>query len=281
MTDHAIKALIRRWSKVGVESEPTTIFSSPNSALYSPCRRLIAPGDDTPYEEELLRRVAWSNSTLSASFYEKWIMKMELRKALIIISAATIITGCENSDVSTVKNGIIENYNTTSIDKAFSASFKDGEWDSFETERGERVVKFSGRISGTLHNAAVSEILDLLNREDQKAVIEKHQTLEIAIEVFRKAGSNEILDLNQAYRCSPERNWAGLMIPNCDDEENNEKYLAASIEALSNELWKEGTPAEVEWVVHPNGSTFELLSMASPAWEGVEHQVILDAIYDK
>ncbi|KAA0693903.1 hypothetical protein DT594_11290 [Halopseudomonas laoshanensis] len=207
---------------------------------------------------------------------------MKLKRMVLFICVIAIsIAGCGKSDISTVRNGTISNYNSTTIDKAFSASFDKAEWQSYETERGERIVKFSGKISEKLHREATYKIDLFIKKEGPEADFENKNQLWHAIEYFKRINSTMILDLNQAYRCDPTPTLSGVISPNCDDQDNNQPYLLAALTAFSEAFWKAGTPVEVLWLVHTNGNTFELLSMSSPEWEGLEFRSVLDKIYGR
>lgn len=49
--------------------------------------------------------------------------------------------------IATVKNGVLlEPYNTTTIGKAFEATFSNPKWSTFESAKGQRVVEFEGQL---------------------------------------------------------------------------------------------------------------------------------------
>jgi len=51
------------------------------------------------------------------------------------------------------------------------------------------------------------------------------------------------------------------------------------INASLNEIWKEGEPVVVQWIVTPDGKSFRLNHMGCAAWQGFTFENILDAIY--
>jgi len=51
------------------------------------------------------------------------------------------------SPVSTVRNGVLDDYNGATVGKAFEATFQNPKWRSFETPKGETVVEFTGTYS--------------------------------------------------------------------------------------------------------------------------------------
>ena len=50
------------------------------------------------------------------------------------------------SVISVVKDGALEEYNTTTVGKAFEGTFQTPQWKSFETPKGETIVQFDGTI---------------------------------------------------------------------------------------------------------------------------------------
>ena len=65
-----------------------------------------------------------------------------------------LFCACGNSDINSIKNGIMDGYETTTIGKAFDASFDETKWEAFESKKGEKVVQFAGKISEDLHKSA-------------------------------------------------------------------------------------------------------------------------------
>ncbi len=63
------------------------------------------------------------------------------------------------------------------------------------------------------------------------------------------------------------------------NEETSFKYMDEVLDAFLNESWKVGEPVEVQWIVTPDGKSFNLYHMGSAAWQGVTFENILDAIY--
>ena len=201
-----------------------------------------------------------------------------IKKLPLIIACSTLLTACGDPSVETVKNGTMTFYNNTSIEKAFS-SFDNGEWESFETKRGEIIVEFNGNISTFLHNEAVKPVSDLLNKTDVDSRNQKYALLNVVIEKAKIENSSYILDLNRVYMCDPTINWAGLTIPNCDDETNNDKYVEEAMVHLAETSWVQGTPVSVQWIVLPDDKQFKLTSMQSIAWNGITFENILNVIY--
>jgi hypothetical protein len=51
-----------------------------------------------------------------------------------------------DSAVNTVRNGVLKDYNTATVGKAFEGTFQDAKWRSFETPKGQTIVEFKGTM---------------------------------------------------------------------------------------------------------------------------------------
>jgi hypothetical protein len=209
-----------------------------------------------------------------------------MKKLLVIVFlfAFGLLAGCGNSDVSLVKDGTMNGYETTTIGKAFEASFDDTKWEGFESKKGERVVQFTGKISKDLHNSVTDEVRQQLKGlQDFQAFQAKLNLFQPAVEKFGGDKSNYFQKLNKKYGCELNRvNYAGGVIawsPECKKEETTFQYMDEVIDAFLDESWKAGEAVEAQWIVTPDGKTFNLSHMGSAAWQGVTFDNILAAIY--
>jgi len=91
--------------------------------------------------------------------------------------------------------------------------------------------------------------------------------------------SKIIQDINNKYDCELTLNDNSFWNPKCKDKETAFKYVGEVINASLNELWKEGEPVVVQWIVTPDGKSFSLNHMGCAAWQGFTFENILDAIY--
>jgi len=60
-----------------------------------------------------------------------------------------------------------------------------------------------------------------------------------------------------------------------DDVELKKEYVNEAI----NEYWKPGRPVEVQWIIRPDGNSFDPTHMGSEDWEKVPFKDKLDIIY--
>jgi len=64
------------------------------------------------------------------------------------LGALVVRSQSKNSVIETVRGGVFNDYNTTTVGKAFEGTFQDAKWSSFETPKGETVVQFDGTNKG-------------------------------------------------------------------------------------------------------------------------------------
>jgi len=193
-----------------------------------------------------------------------------------------ILYGCGNSDVSLVKKGTMNGYETTTIGKAFETSFDNPKWEGFKGQKGERVVQFTGKISKNLHHYVTDEVKQELNdmqEYDEVFFDAKLILLQSAVERLGGDKSKIIQDINNKYDCELTLNDNSFWNPKCKDKETAFKYVGEVINASLNELWKEGEPVVVQWIITPDGKSFSLNHMGCAAWQGFTFENILDAIY--
>lgn len=60
-----------------------------------------------------------------------------------MVSLAAFMSGC-NSEIDMVKNGTLQDREQTTIGKAIESVLGDVEWNSFETDKGVKVVEAKG-----------------------------------------------------------------------------------------------------------------------------------------
>jgi hypothetical protein len=80
----------------------------------------------------------------------------------LCVVLSLLFCACGNSDINSIKNETMNGYETTTIGKAFDASFDETKWEAFESKKGEKVVQFTGKISETneqIMNAVFNDFL--------------------------------------------------------------------------------------------------------------------------
>lgn len=104
-------------------------------------------------------------------------MKKKFVKLNILLSViwAAFACGC-GSDVDYVKNGTLNGFEQTTVGKAFDDALVDAKWESFETEKGVRVVQVSGWFSRT-EDVTFEDLYNTCFRTDEYKVIIQFQIL--------------------------------------------------------------------------------------------------------
>ncbi|MCJ2164690.1 MULTISPECIES: hypothetical protein [unclassified Pseudodesulfovibrio] len=190
----------------------------------------------------------------------------------ILVVALLALAGCFQNDVDLVKDGTMNGYPTTTIGPAFDASFDGPKWEAFETDKKVRVVEFSGRISQTLHDNYVSNILN-------------SAYLGITPDVFQPFA--EAILPEPEYQQVHEAVSGEGSAPRAEVDK-------ALLEAACQKLAPTGSIATFQWTINTDGETFSLSYVDYDAWGPIAVQFplgtvplhqdklqgVLDAIYD-
>lgn len=55
-----------------------------------------------------------------------------------------LLPNLTDQDIETVKGGVLANYDSTTVGKAFNGTFQNAKWSKLETPKGQTVVQFDG-----------------------------------------------------------------------------------------------------------------------------------------
>jgi len=182
----------------------------------------------------------------------------------LCVVLSLLFCACGNSDINFVKKGTMNSYETTTIGKAFDASFDETKWEVFESKKGEKVVQFAGKISEDLHKSA-SRIIAADLGIGVKDEIAQHGSYEAYLVVCRVISYERAAEIAEKLGFKPD--------------ETNEQIMKAVFNDFLTNFWKQGTPVTVQWIITPDGKGFNLSHMSSTAWEGMELSKILTLIY--
>ncbi len=235
-----------------------------------------------------------------------------MRRLIFALILSVTLYACSGDPVSTVKNGVMNGYEGTSIGKAFEASFDEPKWETIKTKKGQTIVRFTGKISKKLHETAVNSTRRKLEEAIKEAQSKYGDAFGEAIakldmfklSVHKILGEKKIAEkwglFDVAKRATKHPFFKGLskelgckgvrgnfinannfwIEPDCPDAKRSQKYISKTIDKAYELLWPEGTPVEVEWMVNTDGATFRLIKLSSPAWVGIKAIDILDVIYE-
>jgi hypothetical protein len=62
-------------------------------------------------------------------------------------SAPTEFVPSEPSAITTARNGVLAEYNTTTVGKTFEGTFQNPKWTTFETPKGQTAIQFDGTLT--------------------------------------------------------------------------------------------------------------------------------------
>jgi len=196
-----------------------------------------------------------------------------------------------NDPVAQVRDGHMTAYPTTTVGKAFAGNFDEGQWRSFTTSKGQRIVEFTGKINAALHESAERLLSDSaqnvrkgVSSKIEADLLEANYYLNIFQLVYRDLnGKPTLTNLQQKWGCSgiEQANLSGgnsAMVPSC-----GEYTLSFLIDAFGEwaeqSHWPTGAPVTVQWTVDVSGEGFEISQLSSPAWAGKDQDHILDILF--
>ena len=77
-------------------------------------------------------------------------------------SKPTPTSDSSDSAVRLVRNGVLSDFNSTTVGKAFEGTFQNAKWSSFVTAKGQKVVQFDGFVAlGTAPRQPASEVMEV------------------------------------------------------------------------------------------------------------------------
>jgi len=203
--------------------------------------------------------------------------------ALVIAAAVLPHVVAWSDDEATVRNGFMTGYQSTTIGQALAASFDDAKWQSFTTDKGAKVVSFTGKINASLHANAVDRLMRPVNETAAETDIDKrYGSYDTLLPYYQTAiaylkNRNALQPIADKHSCdkpagkAPECNFLGVTFG----------LMRAVVEAWADDAyWAVGEPVEIQWTINPDGRSFSLASMNSNAWKGKPFTEIFAVLYD-
>ena len=72
-------------------------------------------------------------------------------------SPASVVVPWSDKYVSKVREGVLHSpFDTTTVSKAFEGTFNNCKWESYQSEKGVRVVQFTGRLKPEMYREALT-----------------------------------------------------------------------------------------------------------------------------
>ncbi|NVJ91094.1 MAG: hypothetical protein HWE34_05530 [Methylocystaceae bacterium] len=169
------------------------------------------------------------------------------------------------SDVNLVKEGSMEMLPNVPLGKVMNIRFDHGTWDEFESDLGEKVVEFKGRVSQALHD----RVVDL--------IVADYEVLKGFALIANTTGH-----ISQLTKEENDTLLAKYNGPDGTADTKRGYYLDAVRTVTSRNLFKVGTPAVIQWVVGPKGETFQVSYVGSDAWAHIKDEgVLFDIIFGR
>lgn len=206
--------------------------------------------------------------------------------AFALVVAAAVVPHLSlpgwGSSVALVRDGYMTGYSSTSIGKALAASFDNAEWQTFTSDKGATVVKFTGRINASLHETAIEQLMRPVNEaateNDINARYGSYDTLlpyyQTAIDYLK--ARNRLQPLADKHGCAQQTTLAA-----CDALRATFTLMREVVQTWAEDAyWPVGEPVEIQWTVNPDGRSFSLASMNSNAWKGKSFSDIFAVLYD-
>lgn len=181
-----------------------------------------------------------------AELSERWT-KLP-RKAQIGIAAGGILVLMilavfwmrDSAEVALVKSSTMPKYGTAKIGKAFGVLFSEGRWKSFESDKGQRVVQFAGKVTERLHRDTVRWFLN----NPQPPGLDAYGMM---------------------MSMSPEGRKKLYGDMNARPEDSDYQFDAETGDFPR--LCPVGSTATFQWQLEPDGKLFRLSSIHSTAWK--------------
>ena len=190
---------------------------------------------------------------------------MHKKLLFVVVALSLLLTACTDSDVSTVKQGTMGGYKTTTVGNAFDGSFDSPKWTAFKGEKGERVVEFNGLISQRTHDSVKADVLksieDIRNQSGNDSLAQTYY-VQMTTHLVGEAGYQTL------YEAFAQEGEATL-----------DTYKTIFMQAFDEKGWPVGTAATAQWIVSPDGKEFQLTHLSSPAWVNVKYDDILKVLY--
>jgi len=203
--------------------------------------------------------------------------------ALVIAAAVGPYLVRWDSGEALVRDGYMSGYASTTIGKALAASFDDANWRVFTTDKGAKVIEFTGKINASLHANAVDRLMAPVRETAADADLNiRYGSFEGLMPLLETA----LAHLKARDRLQPLWDKHGCedspgKPPTCDMVAVQFTRIREVVAAWADDAyWSVGEPVSIQWTVNPDGRSFSLASMNSNAWKGKPFSDLFAVIYD-
>jgi hypothetical protein len=166
------------------------------------------------------------------------------RSVLLFPLLILVMAGCTGSDVDVVKKGVLDGYPSTTVGAAFDATFDNPKWKAFKSEKGKRVVEFTGTIPQALHDGYVAKIL---NSERLGITPDLYETF--AELVLTESEYQQVYEGASGEGTTPKKELDKILL-----------------QEACKKLAPVGNTASFQWVINADGETFSAAYIDYDAW---------------
>ncbi|MEN5084022.1 GYF domain-containing protein [Bosea sp. TWI1241] len=206
--------------------------------------------------------------------------------AFALVIAAAVVPHLNlpswGGSVALVRDGYMTGYSSTTIGKALAASFDNAEWQSFTSDKGATVVKFTGNINASLHANAIEQLMRPVNQAaDDNDINARYGSYDTLLPYYQTAiehlkARNRLQPIADKHGCGHQATLAS-----CDALRATFTLMREVVETWAEDAyWPVGEPVEIQWTLNPDGRSFSLASMNSNAWKGKPFSDIFAVLYD-
>eukprot|EP00831_Metopus_contortus_P018444 TRINITY_DN1786_c0_g1_i12.p2 TRINITY_DN1786_c0_g1~~TRINITY_DN1786_c0_g1_i12.p2 ORF type:complete len:254 (+),score=27.45 TRINITY_DN1786_c0_g1_i12:3017-3778(+) len=189
--------------------------------------------------------------------------------------------GCSDANVELVKNGCFDNYKEATIGTILQERFDDCKWTSTK-ESGRTIVTFTGKISKATHDLAMNNIPN-------------GRSILLMIELIKAQNFTGIDSLDKAFK----KKIASSDLPDMEEklyklrygskeykemnQRMNSKDEEFMIECYHELYWPSGANVELEWIIYPDGKTFELDKITNTSWNDfkLKWNLVLQVLFSR
>ena len=193
-------------------------------------------------------------------------------KKLILMLLGSIglalICGCDGS-VNQVKNGTLGGHPDVTVGAAFDGSFDSTKWSTI-TDKGRKIVHFTGRIKQETHDAAAKSAYF-----DASIIVTKYKSEEfnkrIALYDEKQKSIDANIDTGSQSFCQGRNLESQKILKDLVEDFKKESY------------WPVGQDVEFSFIVYPDGKQFEIDSFSNESWAKLNLNLdsVLNVIFAK
>jgi len=175
--------------------------------------------------------------------------------------------------ISAVRQGTMTGYNTTTIGKAFDATFQNPQWESGETAKGSHFVEFTGMLPENLYKERYTREV----QENQKCLAELEQLTKNPpySDYTKVSGWSSRVEYEEKMRRKQEleRDGFAALKDSSPEAQKFKNFYDITISRKRSECGESPEAEETyakatfQWTFTVDGKSFELTYMDTTPWE--------------